>query len=210
MVSFATLCLSPAESATDLHCFRYGLADNLAQLLRGNATAAWLAYGQDAGWGIEGEANQFVTFSDALTGPKYWTQDREEFLEQILSISNESIFAATEGKGFYTRQQWAIEKTHNFTQKRGVQTAHPLLILSTTYDPICPLISAESAHEAFEGSQIVEVLGYGHCSVAVASTCLAKNVRNFLYNGTLPAGHTKCVSQNDEMKPVSVRMFANV
>lgn len=171
----------------------YGLAENLAQLLNGNATAAWLAYGKDGGWGIEGEANQFVTSSDSLTGPKYWTQDRGEFLEQILSIANESIFVPTENRGYYLKQQWSIPRTHNFTQKYGVQTAHPLLILSTTYDPICPLVSAETAQQAFEGSQIVEVLGYGHCSVAVASTCLAKHVRNFLYNGTLPEGHTKCV-----------------
>ncbi|CZT19291.1 uncharacterized protein RCC_05137 [Ramularia collo-cygni] len=169
----------------------YSLADNLAQLLKGNATAAWQAYSSDS-WGIEGEANQFVTFSDALSGPRYWTQDREELLEQILEISNQSLFAASEGAGYYERQQWAIPRTHNYTQTRGVETAHPLLILSTSYDPICPLISAESAHESFEGSQIVEVLGYGHCSVAVASTCLAKHVRDFLYNGTLPDGHTKC------------------
>lgn len=174
----------------------YSLADNLAQLLHGNATAAWLAYGRDEVWGIEGEANQFVTSSDALAGPKYWPQDREEFLEQILSIANASSFLPTENKGFYLKEQWSIPRTHNFTQEYGVRTAHPLLILSTSYDPICPLVSAESAHQAFEGSQIVEVMGYGHCSVAVASTCLAKHVRDFLYNGNLPDGHTKCVREN--------------
>lgn len=113
----------------------YGLADNLAQLLKGNATAAWLAYGRDGAWGLEGEANQFVTFSDALSGPKYWTQDREEFLDQILEIANASMFVPTENRGYYTKQQWSVPRTHNFTQKHGVQTAHPLLILSTTFDP---------------------------------------------------------------------------
>lgn len=191
----------------------YGLADNLAKLLHGNATAAWLAYGRDDAWNMEGEANQFVTSSDALTGPQYWTQDREEFLEQILSIANESIFVATENKGYYLKEQWSIPRTHNFTQKYGVQTAHPLLILSTTYDPICPLISAEAAREAFEGSQIVEVLGYGHCSVAVASTCLAKHVRDFLYNGTVPDNHTQCVRKQSfsfsSSSTFAGRMFAD-
>ena len=61
-----------------------------------------------------------------------------------------------------------------------METAHPLLILSTSYDPVCPLVSARSANEAFVGSQIIELKGYGHCSVAAASVCLARHVRAFL------------------------------
>lgn len=70
--------------------------------------------------------------------------------------------------------------------------AHPLLILSTTYDPVCPLISARSAQEAFEGSQIVEVKGYGHRSISVTSSCTAKIIREFLYKGSLPEVYTEC------------------
>ncbi|PPJ54281.1 hypothetical protein CBER1_06552 [Cercospora berteroae] len=171
----------------------YNLADNLAQLLSGNATAAWVAYGKNGGFGIEGEGNQFVTSNDGLSGPASgWPQDRETLLKQILSHVNESIFVPTENSGYYLRQQWTIPRTHNFTQKVGVETAHPLLILSTSYDPICPLVSAVSAFDAFEDSALVEVKGYGHCSVAVTSNCLAKHVREFLYNGTLPDGHVTC------------------
>ncbi len=53
-------------------------------------------------------------------------------------------------------------------------------------------MSARSANAAFEGSQIVEVKGYGHCSIAVPSTCLAKHVRDFLYDGKLPSNYTQC------------------
>jgi hypothetical protein len=90
------------------------------------------------------------------------------------------------------KQQWAIPKTHSYVPRKGVKTAHPLLILSTSYDPVCPLVSARSANEAFVGSQIVEVKGYGHCSVAVASVCLARHVRAFLYEGTIPSAYTQC------------------
>lgn len=170
----------------------YGLADNLAKLLEGNATAAWLAYGRQATWDFGSEANEFVTLNDGLTGPNYYPQDRKALLKQILPIFNQSLFGPTENGGAYQRQQWTIPRSHNFSQPESVQTAHPLLILSTTYDPICPLISAKSANRAFEDSRIIEVKGYGHCSVAVASTCLAKHVRNFLYNGTLPDAYTTC------------------
>lgn len=170
----------------------YSLSENLYRLLQGNATDAWLAYGREGTWNFEGEGNQFVTYNDAKTGPAYWPQDRKSILKKILPVTNSSIFAPTEGSGFYERQQWAIPRSHDFQQPHVVNTAHPLLVLSTTFDPICPLISAESAYAAFNGSQLIEVEGYGHCSVAVASTCLAIHVREFLYNGTLPDGYTRC------------------
>lgn len=170
----------------------FSLSENLSKLLQGNATAAFLAYARDGGFGLEGDANTMVSMNDALTGPEFWPQDRKELLEEIVDYVNRSLFAPTEQDAFYQRQQWKIPRTHNFTQASHVETAHPLLILSTTYDPICPLVSAKSAQSAFVDSQIVEVKGYGHCSVAVTSTCLAKHVRDFLYKGKLPDEYTKC------------------
>lgn len=170
----------------------YPLADKLAKLLQGNATEVYLAYGKGDPFGLDGDANAFVQFSDMKSGPKYWPQDRESALEIIAPVFNSSMFGPAMYGGVYAQQQWRIPRTHNYVPRHGVETAHPLLILSTTYDPVCPLVSARSANEAFAGSQIVEVKGYGHCSVAVASSCLAKNVRAFLYNGTLPDGYTQC------------------
>jgi hypothetical protein len=93
---------------------------------------------------------------------------------------------------YYMRQQCAVPRTHPYVPRKGVKTAHPLLIFSTTYDPVCALISARSANEAFEASQIVEVKGYGHCSVAVTSVCSTKYLREFLYEGKLPQTYTQC------------------
>lgn len=170
----------------------YVLADRLAKLLEGNATDAFLAYGGGDAWNLEGEANQFVTMNDGKSGLKNWPKGRQAALKIIEPVANASLFSPTEIGGWYQKQQWTIPKTHSYVPKFGVKTAHPLLILSTTYDPICPLVSARSANKAFADSQIVEVKGYGHCSVAVASTCVAKAVRAFLYNGTLPDGYTQC------------------
>lgn len=170
----------------------YGLANNLAKLLEGNATEAFLAYGAKTRWGYEDEANSFVELNDMKSGAKYWPQDRQSALESIISAGNESLFGPALFAQSYFQQQWILPRTHNYVPKYDVKTAHPLLILSTTYDPVCPLISAHSAKKAFAGSQIVEVKGYGHCSVAVASTCLAKHVRGFLYNGTVPKSYTQC------------------
>lgn len=172
----------------------YLLAERLASMLNGNATDAFLAYGRSGPFDgmISGEANSFVTFNDGVTGSKHYPEDRQGMLDILLPFVNTSMFASTFGGGLYSKQQWIIPKTHNFVQKLGIKTAHPLLILSTTFDPVCPLISARSAHAAFEGSQIVELKGYGHCTLAMPSNCVAKHVRNFLYDGKLPANYTQC------------------
>jgi len=171
----------------------YVLADRLEKLLQGNTTGAFLAYGRAGAWDslLEGESNSFIVLNDGATGLKHWPQDRKGLLDLILPAINASRFAFA-NDNYYLRQQWAIPKTHNFKQKPSVKTAHPLLILSTTFDPVCPLISARSAKAAFEGSQIVELRAYGHCALSMPSNCIAKHVRAFLYNGTVPDEHTQC------------------
>ncbi|EFX04845.1 hypothetical protein CMQ_5107 [Grosmannia clavigera kw1407] len=171
----------------------HALADALAKMIEGNATAALLAYGLDEPWGETGDdLVNFVTYNDGASGASYWQQDRQWLLELLVPYMNESVFTPSEYGGYYIKQQWHIPRTHSYVPRTGVQTAHPLLLLSTTFDPVCPLVSARSAQAAFEGSQIVEVLGYGHCSVAMPSMCLARHVRAFLYNGTLPDTYTQC------------------
>ncbi|KAI0534073.1 Alpha/Beta hydrolase protein [Xylaria digitata] len=168
------------------------LAENLAQWLGGNATQALLAYGLGKPWPLLGDAERFVMLNDGASGAQHWPQDRQTILDWLVPFINRSLFAPTEHGIYYAKQQWLVPKTHDYTPTYGVETAHPLLILTTTYDPVCPLVSARSARRAFQGSQIVEVQGYGHCSTAVPSICLARHVRAYLKNGTVPTSHTKC------------------
>ncbi|KAI1360254.1 alpha/beta-hydrolase [Xylaria arbuscula] len=168
------------------------LAENLAKLLDGNATDAFLAYGLERPWPPAGDAQQFVMLNDGASGAQHWPQDRKTMLDWLVPFINRSIFAPTELGIYYAKQQWVVPKTHNYVPSDSIQTAHPLLILTMTYDPVCPLVSARSAQRAFLGSQIVEVEGYGHCSTAMPSICLAHHVREFLKNGTVPAIHIRC------------------
>ncbi|KAJ1566700.1 hypothetical protein HK405_008778 [Cladochytrium tenue] len=162
------------------------LAGLLAGLLRGNTTEFFLTYGLSPAFGGIGDANTFVVNNDAQAGPAHWPQDRRG-LEDLLSPTwNETLFSEGMVAGAFVRAQWRVPHTHSYVPRSGVTTAHPLLILSTTYDPVCPLVSARSARAAFVGSEIVEVRGYGHCSVAVPSVCLATRVREYLYAGKLP------------------------
>ncbi|KAI8952629.1 alpha/beta-hydrolase [Xylaria longipes] len=170
----------------------FTLAKNLAEWLDGNATEAFLAYGLKKPWPSAGDADRVVMLNDGVSGPQHWPQDRETMLNWLVPFMNRSIFAPTEHGIYYAKQQWLVSKTHDYVPTYGVETAHPLLILTTTYDPVCPMVSAQSAQRAYKGSQIVEVQGYGHCSTAVPSVCLARHVRAYLKDGTVPTSHTKC------------------
>ncbi|KUI70887.1 hypothetical protein VM1G_06414 [Cytospora mali] len=175
----------------------YFAADSLAKLLQGNATDAFMVYGRGDAFSAIREASQIVMFNDGKTGPAYWSQGRQELLDEIVPLANYSVFSMIDVPNFFGRQQWIVPHTHKFVPQRRVRTAHPLLILSTTYDPGCPLVSAQAAKEMFEGSQIVEVKTYGHCSNAMPSVCVARHVRAYLYEGKLPEKHTQCDVEGD-------------
>ncbi|KXX80382.1 Carboxylesterase B [Madurella mycetomatis] len=168
------------------------LAKNLALLLRGNATEAFLAYGQQP-WATSSDSLNLISHNDGTSGPANWPTDRTGLVEQLLSyFNNQSLFNGFFYDFFFAKQAWTIPRTHPYVPQRRVKTAHPLLILSTTYDPVCPLVSARSANDVFEGSRIVEVKGYGHCSLALPSMCVTQHVREYLTEGKLPSENVQC------------------
>ncbi|EGS22393.1 uncharacterized protein CTHT_0019240 [Thermochaetoides thermophila DSM 1495] len=172
------------------------LASNLAALLKGNATPAFLEYGQKSPFDLEGEAFKVISLNDGLSGPAHWPNTRKALLDELIPFFNQSLFSEDAFDFYFSKQAWTIPRTHTYSPpKRGVsvvQTAHPILILSTTYDPVCPLMSARAASQAYAGSRIVEVKGYGHCSTAVPSRCVANHVREYFYEGKLPKEDVQC------------------
>lgn len=181
------------------------LAASLYILIRGDATDALRRFVADEAG--RDESNKFVVLNDGPSGPAHWPQSRDDLMDWMLPYILGNSLTPNHVPLFFAKQQWKVPRTHSYVPRRGVETAHPLLILSTTYDPVTPLVSAVSANEAFVGSQIVEVEGYGHCYIAVASVCLAKHLRAFLYEGTIPSNYTKCqvdslyfISPDENMK----------
>lgn len=176
------------------------IADDLSKLLRGNGTAIFRRYGRMDWWMTNIlKAMDFVLCNDGKSGPDHWRQGARELKRRLAPMWNASIFAAVHNGWYLSKQQWLIPKTHNFSLERPgadgqptVETAHPILILSTTYDPVTPMISAKAAKSAFKDSQIVEVKGFGHTTLAEPSRCLLHKFRDYLYYGTLPDGHVTC------------------
>ncbi|KAF7337822.1 hypothetical protein MVEN_02005100 [Mycena venus] len=72
---------------------------------------------------------------------------------------------------------------------------HPILFVSNTNDPVTPISSARRMVELFGGNNarlLENNNAYGHCSVSQPSLCIAKAIREYMVDGTLPAEGTVC------------------
>lgn len=175
------------------------LAKNLAALLSGNATPAYNAYSDSWVSSIIGdETNTFVVSNDNWkTGLKAPVHGLKPIQNYSLSVPEDSkLVSKYQGSDIFDRASWSIPTTHNFhpqyyPEYPRFKTAEPILVLSTTYDPVCPFISAKKAHNSFEGAGFVEQKSYGHCSLSMPSLCTAKHVQRYFNEGILPeAGAT--------------------
>ncbi|KAL5344870.1 hypothetical protein ACLOAV_010267 [Pseudogymnoascus australis] len=94
----------------------YQFANRLAQMIDGNATDAFLAYGfgESSTFQPIGEATDIVEFNDGATGPKHWPQGRDKLQDLIFPYYESSAFAYSHNKANYVRQTWPVPKTHNF------------------------------------------------------------------------------------------------
>jgi len=176
------------------------LAKNLAALMNGNSTPVYNAYSDLWVSSLIGdETNTFVTLNDAwktgLEAPFHGLKSIQNFSLSIPETSE--LVSKYQGSDIFDRASWTLPKTHDFHPQYHpefpkFQTAEPILVLSTTFDPVCPLISAQKAHNSFKGAGFVEQKSYGHCSISMPSLCTAKHVRRYFYEGVLPESGATC------------------
>lgn len=178
------------------------LATNLAELLvNGNTTPVFNAYSDS--WVLPflvDDASTVITLNDNRhTGPdqapvhgiqpvKNYTLSRPE---------TSSLLTRYQGSDIYDRASWRIPTTHDFRPRYfprspRTTTAEPILVVSTTWDPVCPLRSAKKARDSFEGARLLEQKSYGHCSLSMPSLCTAKYVRRYFNEGVLPDDGATC------------------
>ena len=89
--------------------------------------------------------------------------------------------------------EWTLRPKWRWTGPLAAEeTAHPLLVVSTRYDPVTPLAQAQAVVRRFGGAALLTQESYGHCSVSSPSLCTAKHIREYFVNGTLPEDGATC------------------
>jgi hypothetical protein len=90
---------------------------------------------------------------------------------------------------------WTIEATdppmrwdrHPTHKQHPINTSFPLLFLSNTADPVCPLFAGVKMARKFIGAGLVEQKSEGHCSISAVSLCTLKIVKDYFNKGKVPA-----------------------
>ncbi|KAL5418124.1 hypothetical protein PMIN04_007438 [Paraphaeosphaeria minitans] len=126
-----------------------------------------------------------ITDLDILGMEAYW---------QLL----ESISPAAAGIWAMLRMKcaaWPITPLYTFGRDDNFhgKTAHPILFISNTADPVTPLRSARAMSKRFPGSEVLVQDAQGHCALSVPTACTVAAVKTYFQTGDLPAPDTLCV-----------------
>lgn len=65
-------------------------------------------------------------------------------------------------------------------------TAHPILVIGTTYDPATPFSGAQAMAEELAHARLLTHHGYGHTALTNPSTCVNTYESRYFITGTLP------------------------
>ncbi|WP_055692249.1 alpha/beta hydrolase [Streptomyces prasinus] len=71
-------------------------------------------------------------------------------------------------------------------------TAHPVLVVGTTYDPSTPYTNAQAMAEKLADARLLTHDGYGHTALINPSSCVNAHTGRYLVDGTLPPAGTTC------------------
>ncbi|KDN37254.1 alpha/beta-hydrolase [Tilletiaria anomala UBC 951] len=117
---------------------------------------------------------------------KYW----KVFLKQMFRLSHH--FGATFSESIQCHGSWQIHSNEPWLGDFTSPTAHPLLMIGNSYDPVTPYANAVVMSSLFPNSSAVLRRGYGHCSISQKSRCIEHIVGDYFLDGTLPPNGTVC------------------
>lgn len=134
------------------------LAHKLDVLFSGNATAILPDLLVPPSSAPDAEAGIGIKCSDILAH----AESLDEVLPAVEARWEKSRFGG-DVADFVALQcaRWGMPAKERYEGDFQVETAHPVLLVSTQNDPITPLVSAKNMSAAFEGSVVLEQEGYG-------------------------------------------------
>ena len=155
-------------------------------------------------WSSDNEAFNAIACGDGDAV----TYNAQTYKEYFTTLERSSAFAAQLwGVHYLQCTEWNVRPKWRYTGPLDAVatngTAHPLLVVSPTYDPVCPLSDAQKVVKRYPGAALLVQDSYGHCSPSAPSLCTAKHIRAYFEQGILPEEGTVCTA--DELPFVGLR-----
>jgi pimeloyl-ACP methyl ester carboxylesterase len=121
----------------------------------------------------------------ANSSDQYLTQ--LEFQTQVSpGFSDIAYFA------LWVSAQWKMPAKERYWGDFKATTKTPILYVNGIADPVTPLANAYNASAGFKDSVVLPHNGYGHGVFVDPSECVAKHVRAYFKDATLPQGNITC------------------
>lgn len=142
------------------------MAHGLDGLLGGKNLTAFASWRDTEGGMADGAVD-----SESQIGVRCGDKDpatRFDDIEEVGKIVEEAEgISKIGGVGLYLYNcvQWTIDAKERYEGDFQVKTKNPILLTSSTLDPVTPLRSAQNASSGFEGSVVLERTGFGVSSI---------------------------------------------
>ncbi|MEU9124392.1 alpha/beta hydrolase [Streptomyces sp. NPDC048506] len=95
---------------------------------------------------------------------------------------------------------WSAVAANGYNGPWNNRTAHPVLVVGTTYDPATPYAGAQAMAEELANARLLTNNGYGHAALVNPSGCITAHESRYFIDGTLPPPGTAC---RQDMPPFS-------
>ncbi|WP_261957881.1 alpha/beta hydrolase [Streptomyces nigrescens] len=87
---------------------------------------------------------------------------------------------------------WPAVAANRYRGPWNRPTAHPVLVVGTTYDPATPYKDAQAMAEELANARLLTHYGYGHTALTNPSSCIQAHESRYLIDGLLPPPGTTC------------------
>lgn len=87
---------------------------------------------------------------------------------------------------------WPATAPGRYTGPWNRRTAHPVLVVGTTYDPATPYAGARAMAKELADARLLTENGFGHTALLNPSGCVNEYESRYLVSGTLPPAGTVC------------------
>ncbi|MCX4824591.1 alpha/beta hydrolase [Streptomyces sp. NBC_01142] len=87
---------------------------------------------------------------------------------------------------------WPAVAANRYRGPWNKPTAHPVLVVGTTYDPSTPYSNSQAMAEELADARLLTNNGYGHTALINPSSCIKAHEGRYIIDGTLPPAGTVC------------------
>ncbi|MGW1884552.1 alpha/beta hydrolase [Streptomyces sp. NPDC001970] len=87
---------------------------------------------------------------------------------------------------------WPAVAANRYRGPWNKPTAHPVLVVGTTYDPATPYRDAQAMARELANARLLTNNGYGHTALLNPSSCVNDHESRYFIDGTLPPAGTTC------------------